>query len=113
MASKVIVMKQTAEAPAHASAAAQASATAQAQASAQPAEEVVLPKTTKKNSKAMPPSAMDPVISKIAEANNVLTFTIQNINVSMANGLRRIVSEIPAVIFRTSPHEKNNESHGF
>lgn len=62
---------------------------------------------TKKQSKA-PVAGMDPIISKIAEANNILTFTISNINVSIANGLRRIVSEIPAVIFRTTPHEKNN-----
>ena len=51
---------------------------------------------------------MDPVISKITEANSILSFTISNINTSIANGLRRIVSEIPAVIFRTTPHEKNN-----
>jgi DNA-directed RNA polymerase subunit L len=50
----------------------------------------------------------NPVISKIAEANNTLTFTLSNVNVSIANGLRRIVSEIPAVVFRTSPHERNN-----
>ena len=49
-----------------------------------------------------------PSISKIAETNNILTFTLSNVNVSIANGLRRIVSEIPAVIFRTTPHEKNN-----
>lgn len=55
-----------------------------------------------------PAGVMDPVISKINEANNILSFTLGNINVSIANGLRRIVSEIPAVIFRTTPHEKNN-----
>ena len=65
---------------------------------------VAAPKTKKTTALAM----MNPVISKIAEANNVLTFTLQNVNVSIANGLRRIVSEIPAVIFRTTPHEKNN-----
>jgi len=50
----------------------------------------------------------NPVISKISEANNVLSFTMSNVNVSIANGLRRIASEIPVVVFRTSPHEKNN-----
>jgi len=66
-------------------------------------------KTTTKTAKTLAPAGvMDPIISKITEANNILTFTISNINVSIANGLRRIVSEIPAVIFRTTPHEKNN-----
>ena len=50
----------------------------------------------------------NPVISKISEANNILAFTLSNVNVSIANGLRRIASEIPVVVFRTSPHERNN-----
>ena len=50
---------------------------------------------------------MEPVIAKISETNNILTFTLSGINVSIANGLRRIASEIPAIIFRTSPHEAN------
>jgi DNA-directed RNA polymerase subunit L len=52
-------------------------------------------------------TTMDPVITKITELNNSLTFTLSGVNVSIANGLRRIASEIPAVIFRTSPHEAN------
>ena len=48
------------------------------------------------------------VVSKISEENNILNFTLSGVNVSIANGLRRIVSEIPAVIFRTTPHEANN-----
>jgi len=51
---------------------------------------------------------MEPVISKITEANNILNFTLSNVNVSIANGLRRIASEIPVVIFRTTPYERNN-----
>jgi DNA-directed RNA polymerase subunit L len=50
----------------------------------------------------------NPVISKISEENNILAFTLSNVNVSIANGLRRIASEIPVVVFRTSPHERNN-----
>jgi DNA-directed RNA polymerase subunit L len=50
---------------------------------------------------------MEPIIAKISELNNVLTFTLSGINVSIANGLRRIACEIPAIIFRTSPHEAN------
>ena len=50
---------------------------------------------------------MDPVISKLSEENNELKFTVNGINVSFANALRRIVlSEIPTVVFRTTPHEK-------
>jgi DNA-directed RNA polymerase subunit L len=50
---------------------------------------------------------MEPVISKISEKDNILSFTLSGINVSIANGLRRIASEIPAVVFRTTPHEAN------
>jgi DNA-directed RNA polymerase subunit L len=64
--------------------------------------------TKKTQTKLGAASMMDPVISKISEDNNILTFTLSNVNVSIANGLRRIASEIPAIIFRTSPHEKNN-----
>ena len=48
---------------------------------------------------------MEPNISKINETNNILTFTLSGVNVSIANGLRRIAVEIPAIVFRTSPHE--------
>ena len=68
---------------------------------------VVLPKKTLAKGLAAP-AAMEPVISKITEANNILSFTMHNVNVSVANGLRRIVDEIPAVIFRTAPYEQNN-----
>ena len=46
-------------------------------------------------------------IDKISEADNSLTFTLSGVNVSIANGLRRIASEIPLIVFRTSPHEAN------
>jgi DNA-directed RNA polymerase subunit L len=73
------------------------------------AQQPMTPILTKKTQvKTAAPAIMEPVISKISEANNILTFTLSNVNVSIANGLRRIVSEIPAVIFRTTPHERNN-----
>lgn len=50
---------------------------------------------------------MEPVLSKITELNGTLSFTLSGVNVSIANGLRRIASEIPSVVFRTSPHEAN------
>lgn len=50
---------------------------------------------------------MDPVISKLSEEANELKFTINGINVSFANALRRIIlSEIPILVFRTTPHDK-------
>ena len=50
---------------------------------------------------------MEPVISKLSEDQNVLKFTINGINVSIANALRRIIlSEIPTIVLRTTPHEK-------
>ena len=65
----------------------------------------------KKSAMKVPTSAQESstsiVISKITEENNILSFTLSGANVSIANGLRRVVSEISAVIFRTSPYEKN------
>lgn len=52
---------------------------------------------------------MNPTISEMSEEKNVLTFTVNNINVSLANALRRIIlSDIPNVVFRAFPHEKND-----
>jgi DNA-directed RNA polymerase subunit L len=50
---------------------------------------------------------MNPVVSKIVEDKDALTFTLSGVNVSIANGLRRITEEIPTVVFRTTPHEAN------
>ena len=51
---------------------------------------------------------MDPIILDNREQNNVLKFTINNINVSYANAIRRVIlSDIETVIFKTFPHEKN------
>ena len=52
---------------------------------------------------------MNPKVSNVSEENNVLRFTLTNINVSFANALRRIIlSEIPTVVFRAFPHDKND-----
>ena len=51
---------------------------------------------------------MNPVVSNLTEENNYLKFRLSGVNVSLANGLRRIVlSEVPTVVFRTTPHDKN------
>lgn len=51
---------------------------------------------------------MDPLVTKQSEENGRLTFTLSRVNVSIANALRRIIiSEIPCVVFRTTPHAEN------
>ena len=52
---------------------------------------------------------MNPTITDISELNNILSFTIEQTNVSYVNALRRIIlSEIPTFVFRTKPHENND-----
>ena len=51
---------------------------------------------------------MEPVVSKISSSNKNLTFTLSGVNHSIANAIRRtIVSDIPTVIFRTTPYTEN------
>jgi len=52
---------------------------------------------------------MEPSLQTIATNNNILEFTLNNVNVSIANSLRRIIlSHIPVYVMRTSPYEKND-----
>jgi len=49
-----------------------------------------------------------PQISNISEESGIYHFTLSNINVSLANALRRIIlSEIPTVVIRTEHHATN------
>lgn len=49
-----------------------------------------------------------PKISNIDETNGILKFTLSDINVSYANGIRRtILGSIPCYVFRSEPYEKN------
>ena len=51
---------------------------------------------------------MNPKITDLSQEDNYLQFRLSGINVSIANALRRIIlSEIPTIVFRTSPYEKN------
>jgi DNA-directed RNA polymerase subunit L len=51
---------------------------------------------------------MNPHIEKLSEDGDTLSFTLTNVNVSLANGLRRtLLSDIHSVVFKTSPHEDN------
>lgn len=107
---KIVLLAEPAQAPAPAAQPVQA----QAQVQAAPEEDTVMPPAVPKKTlpktqlKTVQAAIANPVISKITEANNTLSFTLSSVNVSIANGLRRIASEIPVVVFRTSPHEKNN-----
>ena len=48
-------------------------------------------------------------ISNLEENDNILKFTLSNINVSFANGIRRIIlANIPLIVFRSQPYNKNN-----
>ena len=51
---------------------------------------------------------MDPKISDISEENDIYKFTLSNLNVSLANALRRtVLTDIPLVVIPTETHEEN------
>ena len=48
-------------------------------------------------------------ISNLDESDDLLKFTLSNVNVSYANSIRRILlSNVPCVVFKTQPYEENN-----
>lgn len=54
---------------------------------------------------------MNPLILDLKEKDDILYFTIANINVSYANAIRRVIlSDIPTIVFETLPHEKNKSN---
>lgn len=49
------------------------------------------------------------LLSFKSEENGILSFTIEGINVSFVNGIRRtILSDIPTLVFNCFPHDKND-----
>jgi DNA-directed RNA polymerase alpha subunit len=51
---------------------------------------------------------MNPQLDSFDTPDNSLGFTLSGVNVSLANALRRtILSDIPLIVFRTTPYEKN------
>ena len=51
---------------------------------------------------------MNPVIEPLNNDADSFSFTLSGVNVSLANALRRtVISDIPLVVFRTSPNEEN------
>jgi DNA-directed RNA polymerase subunit L len=54
------------------------------------------------------PTMMLPEMSVKREADDILTFTINNTNVSVVNAIRRtILSDVPSVVFHTFPYSEN------
>ena len=52
-----------------------------------------------------------PAISNLSEEDETLRFTLSNINVSLANGIRRIIlADIPTLVFRTTPYTENKST---
>ena len=52
-----------------------------------------------------------PVVEKISLKGDELSFTLSNVNVSVANSIRRtILSDIPTVVFKTAPYEENKST---
>jgi len=50
----------------------------------------------------------NPIISNESEENDILTFTISNMNVSLANALRRVMlSNIPCIVIKSQPYSEN------
>ena len=51
---------------------------------------------------------MKSVVENISKNGDELQFTLSNVNVSIANSIRRtILSDIPTVVFKTAPYEEN------
>ena len=50
---------------------------------------------------------MNPRVDNFNNKNDLLSFTLNGVNVSIANSIRRtILSDIPTVVFKTSPYEE-------
>jgi hypothetical protein len=50
---------------------------------------------------------MNPHIEQKSKKGDMLSFTLSGVNVSVANAIRRtILSDIPTVVFKTSPYEE-------
>jgi DNA-directed RNA polymerase alpha subunit len=54
---------------------------------------------------------MDPRVQFNSDNNDILTFTLYGVNVSLANAIRRtILSDIKQVVFKTTPYEENKSN---
>ena len=56
---------------------------------------------------------MNPHIEKNNKKGDMLSFTLSGVNVSLANAIRRtILSDIPILVFKTTPYEENCQQLG-
>jgi DNA-directed RNA polymerase alpha subunit len=54
---------------------------------------------------------MSAKIEELKESGDIMTFTLTGVDCCYANGLRRVIlSEIPVVVFKTTPHEENKSN---
>jgi DNA-directed RNA polymerase alpha subunit len=54
---------------------------------------------------------MSAKIEELQESGDTMTFTLTGVDTSYANGIRRVIlSEIPIVVFKTTPHEENKSN---
>ena len=54
---------------------------------------------------------MSAKIEELKESGDIMTFTLSGLDVCYANGLRRtILSDIPIVVFKTTPYEENRSN---
>ena len=54
---------------------------------------------------------MSAKIEELKETGDIMTFILTGLDVCYANGLRRvIISDIPIVVFKTTPHEENKSN---
>ena len=54
---------------------------------------------------------MSAKIEELKETGDTMTFTLTGLDTCYANGLRRvIISDIPIVVFKTTPHEENKSN---
>lgn len=51
---------------------------------------------------------MNPQVDLLNNKDNLFSFVLSGVNVSLANGIRRtILSDIPTLVFKTTPYEEN------
>ena len=54
---------------------------------------------------------MSAKIEELKESNDTVTFTLTGVDACYANGIRRVmISDIPVVVFKTTPHEENKSN---
>lgn len=54
---------------------------------------------------------MSAKIEELKESGDIMTFTLTGVDACYANGIRRVIlSEIPIVVFKTTPHEENKSN---